>query len=147
MATKEFDPAEIVVALENATVEIMRKDALAVLTAVTFGTPVGNPDLWQNPSSAPPGYVGGHARRNWLVSEAAPRTDELEGVDASGGLTISEGRGVIDGYDDLGAVLIVQNNVPYINRLNTGHSTQAPAGFVEKATQAALVDRGREDLD
>lgn len=30
----------------------------------------------------------------------------------------------------------VQNSVPYIGRLNDGHSTQAPAGFID-----AIVDR------
>lgn len=30
----------------------------------------------------------------------------------------------------------IQNSVPYINRLNDGHSKQAPAGFID-----AIVDR------
>jgi hypothetical protein len=30
-------------------------------------------------------------------------------------------------------VLVIFNSVPYIRRLNEGHSAQAPAGFVEKA--------------
>lgn len=33
--------------------------------------------------------------------------------------------------DTTGGQTTVENRVPYINRLNEGHSKQAPAGFVE----------------
>ena len=33
--------------------------------------------------------------------------------------------------DTAGGQTTVENRVPYINRLNEGHSKQAPAGFVE----------------
>jgi formaldehyde-activating enzyme involved in methanogenesis len=38
----------------------------------------------------------------------------------------------------------VSNNVPYINRLNEGHSAQAPAGFVQQAVAKAVADTTRD---
>jgi hypothetical protein len=34
--------------------------------------------------------------------------------------------------DDSGDVITIENRIPYIERLNQGHSKQAPAGFVEE---------------
>jgi len=34
--------------------------------------------------------------------------------------------------------IFISNNVPYIGRLNAGSSSQAPAGFIEKAVQRAI---------
>jgi hypothetical protein len=33
----------------------------------------------------------------------------------------------------------ISNNLPYIDRLNKGHSKQAPAGFIESAINAGLT--------
>lgn len=38
---------------------------------------------------------------------------------------------------------VVENNVEYIGALNRGHSSQAPAGFVEAALDAARRSRSR----
>lgn len=32
-------------------------------------SPVGNPELWENPKSAPKGYVGGQFRRSWTITK------------------------------------------------------------------------------
>lgn len=32
-------------------------------------SPVGNPSLWENPMSAPKGYVGGQFRRSWTITK------------------------------------------------------------------------------
>ena len=40
--------------------------------------------------------------------------------------------------DLTGSGAIVQNEVPYVGRLNRGSSTQAPAGFIEAELDAAL---------
>ncbi len=110
---------------------------MAALTAVTLATPVGNPTLWKNPESAAPGYVGGRARFNWQTAIGVQLTGVLEDVDPSGVKTIDRGKDALANYQ-LGPEIIITNNVPYIERLNNGHSTQAPAGFVEKAAQAAV---------
>lgn len=118
--------------------------SFAALSAVTLATPVGNPTLWQNPESAPPGYVGGRARGNWQVGIGIENEGETGQVDPTGASTVSNGRAILVGYK-LGQRVIINNNVPYIGRLNTGSSAQAPAGFVEKAVQAA-VRKSQEGL-
>lgn len=70
----------------------------------------------------------GRARASWGVWTAGdlaapnPDADKADAVwDVSdGGLTITQG-----------------SNVPYIAALNEGHSKQAPAGFIDKAVEAA----------
>lgn len=90
----------------------------------------------------------GRARSNWLVELDAPARTTIEpyapGEDGStsGANTASalaQGRATIAGYDgDRNSGIAISNNLLYINALNAGHSRQAPAGFVEKAVQAAV---------
>ncbi len=124
--------------------ENVAEAAFAALSAVTLGTPVGNPTLWQNPSNAPPGYVGGRARGNWQVGISTEKEGETNQIDSVGASTISNGRAILAGYK-LGQRVIINNNVPYIVPLNSGSSTQAPAGFVEKAV-AVAVRKSQEGL-
>ena len=110
----------------------VRMAALAADQAVVLGTPVDK----------------GRARSNWIVSLGAPsRTTVDPHVPGEGGSTagananaaLAQGAAVIGGYSGLihGSIAI-SNNLPYIGRLNTGYSKQAPAGFVEKAVQSAV---------
>lgn len=121
----------------------VRRTAIAIDQTLVIATPVGNPTLWKNPNSAPPGYVGGHARRNWLVSIGAPRFEEVAGTDPSGAAAINDGKNTIDAYSNThalnGIAVYITNSVPYIGPLNDGWSTQAPSGFVEKAVQAGVA--------
>lgn len=157
MARKPFDAVEIIESLENVTEDDVIEIALAALSNVVRATPVGNPTLWQNPGSAPPGYVGGHARRNWLVSLSSPLSGGSGGTGIAGrgpgaeGATsqaIKQGTGRIKNFKVKDQRIIIQNNVPYIVPLNNGHSTQAPANFVATAVQAARTVgvSGRKDV-
>lgn len=150
---KKFDALEIVQSLNTEVEEDVQKTALAVLRNVVIATPVGDPTLWQIPI-APPGYVGGHARRNWNVSIGSPK-DEVKGIAGKGPgkagaqqEAIAEGSSEINKFNIARRRIIIQNNVPYIVRLNNGHSTQMPANFVQKAVMAGHnVDRNtRKDL-
>jgi hypothetical protein len=148
MATKPYNPAEIVRQIEAETADDFAKTAFAMLRNLIFASPVGNPTLWQNPSP-PPGYVGGHFRRNWVVSIAVPSPGERDGIDPAGASTLAAGLGETRIYarGKIGRPLILQNNVPYASRLAEGHSTQAPAGWLDRAIDAALtVPGGRKDL-
>ncbi len=152
MATKPFDALEIVESLENVTEDDVVESALAVLANVVRGTPVGDPKIWQNPASAPEGYVGGHARRNWHVSLSSP-VNTVKGSAGAGpgkGAATSEaitaGTSKAERFTAQKARIIIQNNVPYIVPLNNGHSTQAPKNFVAKAVQAGLtVNQNRRE--
>ena len=146
-----FDAREITRALDNAILEDFGETAFAMTRNLIFGSPVGNPDLWQNPASAPPGYVGGHFRRNWIVSIGGFNQEEIEGEDQNGASTLAAARGEINSYTSgrrrAGPSLVIQNNVPYANRLANGWSVQADPGWVDDAINLALtIPGGREDL-
>lgn len=82
----------------------------------------------------------GHARRNWQVNFGAPNGQELPGVDKAGGNTVINGVSRIKSGGQRNAFLplIIENNVPYIGRLNAGSSQQAPPMFVELSIRKAI---------
>lgn len=91
-------------------------------------SPVGNPDLWK--SRAPPGYVGGHFRAQWQHGFNSAPSFELPTIDQSGVVTTANLRESIFNSPVAGIHWIV-NMAPYAQRLEDGHSTQAPSGIVE----------------
>ncbi len=106
--------------VEPGVDEVVRRFALVANQTVIMATPVDT----------------GRARANWQISIGSPMTDETGSTDAQGALsrnaeTIGTHRA------SAGQELYLQNNVPYIERLNEGWSAQAGAGFVEKALLAA----------
>ena len=79
----------------------------------------------------------GRARANWQVGLGGPEVGQLDELSPSGAEAIARNAGEIQqrrGSQDV----YISNNLPYIGRLNEGSSAQAPAGFVEKAVQAAV---------
>jgi hypothetical protein len=73
----------------------------------------------------------GRFRGNWIVSKNAPNAKSSEVTDKNGGQTITKGSGVIDTFKmDTDSRIIIQNNLPYANRLENGWSKQAPNGMV-----------------
>jgi len=114
---------------------VTRKVVLDIGRSLVERTPVGNPDLWQNPDNKPEGYVGGHARANWSHSVGAPVVQEFDAVDEKDweGHNISRGR-IEAALDEIpkmaGKVHYIQNSLPYMQALEDGHSTQAPNGMV-----------------
>jgi hypothetical protein len=108
---------------------VTRKVVLDIGRSLVEKTPVGNPDLWQNPDNKPDGYVGGHARANWSHSIGVLVIQEFDVVDATGNASnerIASSLPINAG----GKVHYIQNSVPYIEALEEGHSSQAPNGFV-----------------
>lgn len=107
---------------------------LKLFSSVILQTPVGNPDNWQNPESAPEGYVGGRLRGNWQVSTGRPASGELDTIDSSGNTTVGNMRQFVNGLDFTKDVEVyLTNNLPYAERIEYfGHSGQAPEGMVRK---------------
>lgn len=70
----------------------------------------------------------GRARANTIVSIWAPVYQVLESYDKSGGNTIMNGASRLSGLEPY-TVVYLQNNLPYIERLEDGHSKQAPVGM------------------
>ena len=145
---KKFVPKEITRQLNIALNEDFGATAFAILRNLIAGSPVGDPTTWLNP--APAGYVGGHFRRNWQIS-TGQTLPELDGVDTTAGAEpMARGKVIIEAAATSGRTflrLIIQNNVPYANRLAQGWSRQAEAGWIDREIDAALpIPAGRKDL-
>lgn len=120
----------------------VQKVAHDALRSIVFYSPVGNPSLWANPDSAPPGYVGGHFRNNWFVqvSKSGVISPSIRNaVDSSGAGSLSEESKLSVIKEDPFVVIRIHNSLPYAVRLEEGHSTQAPG-------PASIVGRTFNDL-
>jgi hypothetical protein len=88
----------------------------------------------------------GWAMNNWIPSVKMPVT-KTAGDPKNVSSAIMTG-GIVDilnwHFEDGSAW--VANNVPYINRLNAGHSAQAPVGFVDKVIQKEVNKAKRKKL-
>lgn len=84
----------------------------------------------------------GRARGNWFVGISSPVR------------TIDNGRtatsAVIEGVSKINTAkaieypeIVISNNLPYIERLDDGHSTQAPKKFVESEIDRVVNASGR----
>lgn len=108
----------------NANV-LVRRTALAVDATVVLATPVDT----------------GRARSNWQVNLSGPAqgTQEAYAPGAHGSTAaantqaaLDAGRATIEAQRP-GQAIHITNNLPYIGKLNDGHSAQAPEGFVQTA--------------
>lgn len=115
-------------AVIKATQETVKVAAIELFSGVITSSPVGNPTLWKNPSSAAPGYNGGQFRSNHFLSFNQPSrkvtdaTNEesarLGEINAIAGMRYSQ-------------TYFLTNNLPYAERLDQGYSTQAPLGVTQ----------------
>lgn len=125
----------------NERIEDVVSDfSVGLSSAIIKRTPVGNPSLWKG--NAPPGYVGGTARANWIPSVGQPETSEINSVDDP----TPKVQAIKEKIP--GNVFYLTNNVPYIERLEYGWSTQAPQGMVRTTIRAArkhLADAVRKN--
>lgn len=72
----------------------------------------------------------GRARANWGCTIGKVSASSIsESYDKSGGTTTSAMIATIKGFSGDGSVLLI-NNLPYINELENGSSTQSPQGMV-----------------
>ena len=84
----------------------------------------------------------GWARANWVPRVRTP-IDEAVGSPDGGGISAAQaaansGIAQVLNYRLSQGRVFVSNAVPYIERLNDGSSTQAPAGFVQVAIRKAV---------
>ncbi|MNJ36464.1 hypothetical protein D3C77_312540 [compost metagenome] len=84
-------------------------------------------NFYVNDLAAGKGYVGGRFRANNIVTIGDPSYSQLDATDANGSATIAKGAAVLNGVSAY-SVVYIQNNLPYAERLEDGHSTQAPGG-------------------
>jgi len=118
-------------ALEQLTTSVVKKVTLDITAnlsraAEEGGTPVDT----------------GWARANWIPAIGSPLQQPAGNPD--GGVGIAEaaqqsGIGSVLSYKFGSGAVFITNNVSYILRLNDGSSQQAPAGFVQRAIQEAVL--------
>lgn len=102
--------------LEKEISDEMKKDALLIDRGVVLATPVDT----------------GRARANWIVSLGDPVTTTTE----EQGESVSFAQGQAEILKQKGFQrIIIQNNLPYIKKLNDGHSKQAPKKFIERVIE------------
>lgn len=121
---------------------LQRVIALGLFRNIVRISPVGNPDRWKDPSSAPPGYVGGRFRGNWQVG-ASPAAAATDDIDPTGALANARAASVLSPGSPLvgiGRTIWLFNNVPYAERLEDGWSTVAPDGVVNVAIRQLLAE-------
>lgn len=110
---------------------LVRKAALAVDATVVLATPVDT----------------GRARSNWQASLDGPArgTREAYAPGTAGNTAAANTQAAQDQAKAViaaqrpGQAIHITNNLPYIGRLNDGHSAQAPAGFVQTAVLRGLA--------
>ena len=89
------------------------------------------------------------ASNNWTLSVDTPRDDAIGTKPKSGTTVLPQssaqevGIAAVVQFDSAkNSAIHIQNNAPYIARLNRGHSKQSPAGFVEMAIDEAMLSNG-----
>lgn len=107
--------------------QVQKRIVLEMFSGVVRVTPVGNKAIWRSnlgkPADrhTPRGYVGGQARRSWRITVGPPGSSAT-GQDP---ITVLAQAKITDRIN-------VANPLPYMERLNNGWSSQAPAGWVER---------------
>lgn len=110
---------------------VVQKVTLDVAKSVIEKSPVGNPDLWKSP--APPGYVGGRFRANWMFGDGKIDTTTTEEIDKAGTSTLTRLAAAI-GASKAGGVTYISNSLPYAIPLEYGHSSQVPPHAMVRGT-------------
>ena len=118
----------------------VRMAAIKTFAKIIKMTPVGNADLWvyNHPTRGyidyvgylgkPEGYVGGRARSNWMLGATlgSEVTDSTDGKNNGVEYIKKE----LPKTPLIGNKTYFYNNLPYIEALEYGHSTQTPNGMV-----------------
>jgi hypothetical protein len=118
----------------EAVVQVHAKITLDLLYSLIKKSPVGFPPSWKNP--APKGYVGGQFRSFWQANLSGSATIAQKTNDSRKYGEDPSSRQTEAANAELGklapfSVSYIVNGLPYGDRLNSGWSRQAPAGFIE----------------
>lgn len=124
MAIRTIDVKVIGRNLDNLVERRMKKIAFSIQAKLIQANPVDT----------------GWSRANWLVSIGTPPPSPVpnKGVPATSGQSAGQAR-LLSYKINMGTIWI-GNGVPYIQKLNEGHSKQAEAGWVQHAIDAGVRD-------
>lgn len=96
--------------------------------------------------SSPSGYSGGMFRANWQVGVDYDPSVEVTEPDKSGDKTMQIGSANANEITFNNNIVYIANILPYAQRLEDGHSGQAPSGIV-KVVMSDIDDVIREALE
>ncbi|HFV9291451.1 TPA: HK97 gp10 family phage protein [Serratia fonticola] len=108
----DIDPSQFMQQVDADVCKKMRIIAMALLGEIVQRSPVDT----------------GRFRANNQVSIGSPEYTSTSATDKSGGATLQQGSAVIAQGQPY-SVIYIQNNLPYAEPLENGHSKQAPAGI------------------
>lgn len=116
----------------NRHATLKRGVGIELFGAIITSNPVGDPDGWQDRKAAAAaeeaGYTGGRSRANWNfsvnIADMSTKDDTAFNGDS---LQLAQD---IQAADPL-QTFVITNSLPYIQRLEQGHSQQAPEGMVQ----------------
>lgn len=112
MWTRSFRPFKKSITVKHS--QGVAKIALDAMSGIVLGTPVDK----------------GFARGSWQATKDFPSDAEGKNADPSGYKVTSEAALVFNGKDEF-PVYYITNNLPYIQSLEKGSSSQAPSGMVQ----------------
>ncbi|ENW92754.1 hypothetical protein [Acinetobacter dispersus] len=114
MAWKGKKPSDFAIMVKQDGEKLIQDIGMDLIQGVVVGTPVDK----------------GTARGNWIASNTPDLKYDLKEQDKSGQGTINKTFVFFSQNAKLGSLIYLQNNLPYIERLENGWSDQAPQGMV-----------------
>ncbi|QHF03338.1 HK97 gp10 family phage protein [Pseudomonas asturiensis] len=109
MAGWSIPPTLFIAQVENDMTKQLRVIAMALLGEIILRSPVDT----------------GRFRGNTTVTVGSPVFSNTADVDKNGSATLSKGQQALSGLKPY-SIIYIQNNLPYAERLENGHSKQAP---------------------
>jgi hypothetical protein len=121
----EADIQRTMRAIEQQAERVMKRIGFAVHGELIRATPVDT----------------GWARANWQISIGRPTAGAIGSKDNVAGAASAQSAGTarLLVYNVNQGDIWLGNHVPYIQKLNEGHSKQAPANWVERAIRAGIA--------
>lgn len=126
--------------VDRGTARLMQRIAVTVHNEQVKGSPVDEGTLRGNWTlTIGPNFGFGRIKAYPKGSRALGRGSS-ERVVAQAALTAAQPIARVQFQTSRGLEFFVQNNSPYVVRLNNGWVTQMPAGFIQRALDRARVD-------
>ena len=127
------DLKNIIIKNEKLTEKQLRAGMFDAANTVILGSPVGAPELWQQP--APNYYRAGSYRSNHRISISKITSFE-KGISSQSSI-------MMDLQSDIakfkiGQTLFMTNPLPYATPIEYGHSSQAPDGVYRPAVSRLI---------
>ncbi|MCF5226573.1 HK97 gp10 family phage protein [Pseudomonas syringae] len=111
MAGWSTPPTAFIAQIEGDMTKQLRIIAMALLGEIVSRSPVDT----------------GRFRGNTTVTIGSPVFSNSQTLDPTGSTSISKGASVLGGLKPF-SIIYIQNNLPYAEKLENGHSKQAPSG-------------------